>query len=225
MPRTARIAPGGMVFHVLNRANARAQDFRQGSRLRGLRASDERDAGKNADADSGLPDHAHPLAPRALAGARRRIGRVHAAAYHHARSALASASQDGRLRPSLPRNLQVISDRDGRALADGSLLRRAKRPARGTRPARRRLALVEPVALAARGLDRGRAAVDAVACRAAAAMAAPGKPSAAQGGGGSDANVDRARSPFRQRDLADYDRPKTRARIHLSTSRKTKEKK
>jgi len=27
MPRTARIAPGGIVFHVLNRANARAQVF------------------------------------------------------------------------------------------------------------------------------------------------------------------------------------------------------
>ncbi|MCC6126360.1 MAG: transposase [Pirellulales bacterium] len=27
MPRTARIAPGGMVFHVLNRANARARIF------------------------------------------------------------------------------------------------------------------------------------------------------------------------------------------------------
>jgi len=28
MPRTARIAPGGFVFHVLNRANARAEIFR-----------------------------------------------------------------------------------------------------------------------------------------------------------------------------------------------------
>src|SRR6202035_3812225 len=27
MPRTARIAPGGMVFHVLNRGNARAEIF------------------------------------------------------------------------------------------------------------------------------------------------------------------------------------------------------
>ncbi len=27
MPRTARIAPGGMVFHVLNRANNRDQVF------------------------------------------------------------------------------------------------------------------------------------------------------------------------------------------------------
>ena len=27
MPRTARIAPGGMVFHVLNRANARVPIF------------------------------------------------------------------------------------------------------------------------------------------------------------------------------------------------------
>jgi putative transposase len=29
MPRTARIAPGGMVFHVINRANARARIFRK----------------------------------------------------------------------------------------------------------------------------------------------------------------------------------------------------
>ena len=29
MPRTARIAPGGMIFHVLNRANARARIFRK----------------------------------------------------------------------------------------------------------------------------------------------------------------------------------------------------
>ncbi len=27
MPRTARLAPGGMVFHVLNRANGRARIF------------------------------------------------------------------------------------------------------------------------------------------------------------------------------------------------------
>ena len=27
MPRTARVAPGGMVFHVINRANARARIF------------------------------------------------------------------------------------------------------------------------------------------------------------------------------------------------------
>ncbi len=27
MPWTARIAPGGMIFHVLNRANARARIF------------------------------------------------------------------------------------------------------------------------------------------------------------------------------------------------------
>ena len=27
MPRTARIAPGGVIFHVLNRANARARIF------------------------------------------------------------------------------------------------------------------------------------------------------------------------------------------------------
>jgi putative transposase len=27
MPRTARVAPGGMVFHVLNRANAQARIF------------------------------------------------------------------------------------------------------------------------------------------------------------------------------------------------------
>ena len=29
MPRTARVAPGGMIFHVLNRANARARIFRK----------------------------------------------------------------------------------------------------------------------------------------------------------------------------------------------------
>ena len=28
MPRTARIAPGGVIFHVLNRANARARIFK-----------------------------------------------------------------------------------------------------------------------------------------------------------------------------------------------------
>lgn len=27
MPRTARVAPGGMVFHVINRGNARARIF------------------------------------------------------------------------------------------------------------------------------------------------------------------------------------------------------
>jgi hypothetical protein len=27
MPRTVRVAPGGVIFHVLNRANARARIF------------------------------------------------------------------------------------------------------------------------------------------------------------------------------------------------------
>jgi hypothetical protein len=30
MPRVARIVPGGVIFHVLNRGNARAQIFERG---------------------------------------------------------------------------------------------------------------------------------------------------------------------------------------------------
>lgn len=45
MPRAARIAPGGMVFHVLNRANAGAEIFRKEEDYGTRRGSDRRPPG------------------------------------------------------------------------------------------------------------------------------------------------------------------------------------
>jgi hypothetical protein len=66
-------------------------DFRQAGKLRRLRASDEGNTGKEADADSGLSDNAQPLAPCALAPTRRRVGVVHASKEKRGRGALAKA--------------------------------------------------------------------------------------------------------------------------------------
>ena len=51
MPRTARFAPGGVVFHVINRASACARIFGKDARLRSLRPGDEGNVGKEGYVD------------------------------------------------------------------------------------------------------------------------------------------------------------------------------
>ncbi len=201
----------------------RGADFRQGGGLRGLRARYAGDVGKEADADSGLSDNAQPLAPCAVAGARRRVGGVYAAANHDACSALALASEDRRVRTSLPGHVQVISDRGGRAPSDGPLLRGAKCLACRVGRARGGLAMVESVALAAPGSGRGCAAADGLADGTAATLVATSEPAGSERSVGGVANRSSTWPTLWQRDLAGDDCRETRTRIHFPTSRKTKE--
>lgn len=90
--------------------------------------------------------------------------------------ALAFAPHDGRLRASLPGNVQILSGGDGRAPAHGPLVRGAERLACGAGGTGGGLALVEPVALASSRRDRRRLALDAVASRATAPLATSSEP-------------------------------------------------
>ena len=87
MPRTARVAPGGVIFHCLNRGNDRRPIFDDAGDYRRLRAGAGRDVGGRSSAVAGLQPDAQPLAPAAVAAARRGTGRVHAAIDDHARAA------------------------------------------------------------------------------------------------------------------------------------------
>ena len=223
MPRTARIAPWGDDFSCAQPRECGGADFRQAGILRRLRASDEGNTGKEADANSGLSDNAQPLASCALAPARRRVGLVHATTHDYTRAALASASKDGRLRASLPGNLQIFSHRSRRAFAGSAVLCGAQRLASGLGRARGRLALVEPMALAAPGRDGGHAAVDGLACGPPATMVASSESASAEVGNGGPANGGRARSSLWKRNLAGNDCQEVGTRIHLSTTRQTKE--
>ena len=209
MPRTARVAPGGMVFHVLNRANARARIFGKDADYAAFERVMKETLAKKPMRILGyliMPNHWHlvlwPEQDGDLATFMQRLTTAHV-------RALALASQDGWLRAPLSRNLQVLSGGNRRALADGSLLRGAERPARGTGRAGRGLAMVEPVAMAARRSDGGCAARDEVAGRAAATMAVAGEPTASEGGVGSGANLGAARPSLRKHGLAGDDRRET----------------
>ncbi len=83
--------------------------------------------------------------------------------------------------------------------------------------------MVEFVALASPRSDGRCAALDEVAGRTTAAMADTGEPASAESRTRSLADFSVTRSPLRQHHLAGNDRRKTRARIHISTSWKTKE--
>jgi len=198
-------------------------DFRQGCRLRGFRAGDERDLGKEAHADFGLPDHAQSLASCPVARARWRFGPVHTPLDDHARATLAFAPQDRWMRTSLSGDIQVLSGRNRRALAHGSWLCGAERPACGPGRASGGVAMVEPMAMAACGGYGRSAAVDGLARGATATMAAAGEPTATEGGIGDCANIGATWPSLRQRHMAGDDSREARARIDLPTPRKTQE--
>ena len=127
MPRVARVAPGGGVYHVLNRTVARLPLFRKEADY----AAFERLLG---EAQTRHPtrilawclmrNHWHFV----LAAAGRRVYRVSAPARPHTRNALAHGPRDGRLRPLVPGTVQELSSADGRALVDRLPLCGTQRP-------------------------------------------------------------------------------------------------
>ena len=95
MPRTARIAPGGMVFHVLNRANSRDPMFEEDEDdlafLRVMRDTLEKKP-MHILAFYLMPNHWHLLLFMARAGQRSR--QLHADGHDDARSPLATQSAE-----------------------------------------------------------------------------------------------------------------------------------
>ena len=111
MPRTPRLAPGGMIFHILNRGNARAQIFRkEADYLAFEKAMAETTEHVPMRILAYLSD-AQSLALGSLAEERRRARTVYATTDHHARASLAPTSAQRRQRAPVPRPLQVVSDR------------------------------------------------------------------------------------------------------------------
>ena len=134
MPRAPRTDVGGLVYHVLNRANARAPLFDDEADYRLFTAllAEERAQGGNAPARL-VPD-AQPLASRALAARRRRSRPLRAPPDPAPYPGLARPSRHPRPGPSLPGPLQGVPGPGRRASAHRLPLRRAQPAAR--RPGR-----------------------------------------------------------------------------------------
>ena len=75
MPRTARVAPGGMVFHILNRGVARMQLFEKSADYQAFEGVLRETRDQSPMRICALLVDGEPLASAALAGARGRIGR------------------------------------------------------------------------------------------------------------------------------------------------------
>ena len=175
MPRTARIAPGGMVFHVLNRANARARIFAKDGDYAAFERVLCETMAREPTRILGylvMPNHWHmvlwPEHDGELAAFMQRLTTTHVRRWHLHRKTVGC----GHLYQGTYKSFPIESRR---ALADGLGLRRAECPACGTGRACGGLAMVEPVALAASRCDGGCAAVDELAGRAATAMVVPGE--------------------------------------------------
>src|SRR3990172_1763688 len=115
MPRTKRVAPGGMVFHALNRGVGRRKIFATDRDYLACEETLEETLRLYPMRILGyclLPNHWHFSA---VAGRGRPAFCVPRAIDEHAHAALAAGETEGRLRASLPRAFQVLSRRDRRA--------------------------------------------------------------------------------------------------------------
>jgi hypothetical protein len=68
MPRTARVAPGGLVFHVLNRGVARMQLFEKPADYQAFEQVLRETLDESSNADLCIYSDAESLAPAAVAG-------------------------------------------------------------------------------------------------------------------------------------------------------------
>src|SRR5271165_2216212 len=115
MPRTARIAPGGMVFHVLNRGVARMQLFEKAADYQAFEQvlRDTLDQSPmRICAYAVMPNHWHLLF---VAGVRWRVNGLHATADDHPCASLARTQGLCVIGPCLPRSIQVVSGGERRA--------------------------------------------------------------------------------------------------------------
>ena len=130
MPRTARIAPGGMIFHVLNRAIAHIRMFKKDKDF----AAFERilcETLQQRPMRVSLLRALEPLALSAVARTGWGFGGVHAALDHRPRAELAGAPPRNWNRAPVPGAVQVVSCRGGRALPERSQICGAERLAPG----------------------------------------------------------------------------------------------
>ena len=116
MPRTARVAPGGMVFHVLNRGAGRMQLSRANKDYDAFRRVLEETLLVCAHAHLCLLLATQPLAFRNLARTRRRPFPIYAANDQHAHAAVATGQVPRGLRAFVPGPLQVVSSAKRRTL-------------------------------------------------------------------------------------------------------------
>ena len=162
MPRTARIAPGGMIFHVLNRANARARIFaKDGDYAAFERVLCETLTRKPMRVLGYLvmPNHWHlvlwPECDGDLAAFMQRLTTTHVRRWHLHRKTVGC----GHLYQGTYKSFPIEADEHLL-----TVLAYVERNAlRGTGPASGRLAMVESVALAASRRYRGRASIDKLA--------------------------------------------------------------
>ncbi len=147
MPRPRRAAEGGLIYHALNRANARLAIFDSDADYaafeRVLRQAVAR-FDMRLLAYCLMPNHFHLLLwPREdgdLSTLMRWLTMTHTQRWH------AHHGTAGH-RPSVPGPVQVIPGAVGRASPDGLPLRRTERPARELGPARREVEVGEPYPL------------------------------------------------------------------------------
>lgn len=111
MPRSGRVAPADLVYHVLNRGVGRMTLFEDAADYAAFERCLRR---AQNTVPVRLVSHclmANTLAHGALAARWRRPGRVHATVNDHPRAAMAGESPLSRDGARLPRTLQIVSDR------------------------------------------------------------------------------------------------------------------
>ena len=116
MPRIARIAPGGFIFHVLNRGNARCQIFERDRDYEALERVMTETGRSDQYANPGLLHNAELLAHGFVARARCGSRPIRTAYDDYPRSTLASLSTNRRNRASLSGDVQVLSSSARRSL-------------------------------------------------------------------------------------------------------------
>ena len=115
MARAARVAPGGMVFHVLNRGVARMQLFEKAADYQAFEQvlQDTLDQSPmRICAYAVMPNHWHLLF---VAGVRWRVNGLHATADDYPCASLARTQGLCGIGPCLPRSMQIVSGGERRA--------------------------------------------------------------------------------------------------------------
>ena len=144
MGRPKRAADGGLVYHVLNRANARMTIFEDDEDYAAFEQVLEQAVERTQMRL--LAYCSQSLALRAVARARQGTGGLHATAHNYARSALAGAPGTGGPGPCVPWSLQILPRRDRQVLLSGDTVCGTKRVAGRPGIFGRAVALVQPLA-------------------------------------------------------------------------------
>jgi hypothetical protein len=143
MPRVARQAPGGYVYHVLNRGVGRMQLFSKPADYEAFERVLAETLAKIPLAICGYCLMPQSLAFRGAAGSGGGTGSLFPAINRDARHAVAAESQARRLWTCLSRPLQVIPRRGRPTFLSGDAIHRAESVSRKSSCRRLRLAMVQ----------------------------------------------------------------------------------